>query len=125
MTTVLPSATMRSCNRASWRSFDTNPFCSLALLLLGSPVDALSGDMPTADHANDDGSGIKLARFCSAANGRTLGLASADDDLTAISPEGDRDWGWAEDLRAQNDLMSSTTSTFDMYVLTYSRRRAL
>lgn len=54
------------------------------------------------DQKNGDERGTRLARFCSAANGRTLalGLASADDDLTAVSPDGGCDSDWAEDLIA-------------------------
>jgi hypothetical protein len=55
------------------------------------------------DHENGDERGTRLARFCSAANGRTLapGLVSADDDLTALSPDGGCDSDWAEDLFAR------------------------
>lgn len=54
-----------------------------------------------ADHENDDGRGTKLARLCNAANGRTFVIpfaSGADDDLTAVSPNGGCDRCWAEDL---------------------------
>ena len=55
------------------------------------------------DQKNGDESGTRLARFCSAANGRTLapGLVSADDDLTVVSPDGGCDSDSAEDLIAR------------------------
>ncbi len=101
---VFSSTAMRSRNRASWRSFDTNPFfCPSALLhlLLISPVDGPSDKTPRIpDHENGDGRGTRLARFCNAASGRTPapGIASADDDLTVVSPDGGCDRDWTEDL---------------------------
>lgn len=55
------------------------------------------------DHENGDGRGTRLARFCNAANGRTPapGLASVDDDLIAVPPDGGCDRAWTEDLNAR------------------------
>ena len=101
------ASAMRSRNRASWRSFDTNPFlCSSALLqlLLLSPLAGFSDDTARIpDHENGDGRSTRLARFCNAANGRTPapGLASADDDLIVVSPDEGCDRDWTEDLNAR------------------------
>lgn len=122
------ASAMRSRNRASWRSFDTNPFlCSSALLqlLLLSLVDGLSDDMARMpDHENGDGRSTRLARFCNATNGRTPapGLASADDDLTAVSPDGGGgDCDWTKDLIGP--VISSTTCTpfLCTYILEHAR----
>lgn len=66
--------------------------------MLVSLVDGLSDDAPTLDHENGDGNGTRLARFCNVAKGRALALASADDDLIVVSPDGGCRRDWAEDI---------------------------
>jgi len=99
---------MRWRNRASWRSFDTKPFfCSSALLLFASLVDGLSDEARTPDHEKADVNGTRLARFCRVVSGRlpALAIASADDDLTAVSLDVGCHRDCAEDLSAR--LISS------------------
>lgn len=103
--TVTPSsAAMRWRNRASWRSLDTKPFfCSSVLLSHASAVDGLSDEERTPDHENAEGNCTRLARFCRVVNGRppALVFASADDDLTAVSPGVACHRDCAEDLSAR------------------------
>jgi len=67
---------------------------------LASTDDGISGEAHALGHENGDVNGTRLARFCSVAKGRalTLTIASADEDLTAVSPDGGCHGDWAEEI---------------------------